>query len=177
MSRPAAPDPAKLIVGLLIAPAADLGRGLNLLEEAFGPADFISEATPFVASDYYAPEMGPHLTRRWLSHRDLVHPDRLAEIKLLTNQMERDLARPDGARTLNLDPGLLSLERLVLATGKNNRHRVYLSQGIYADLTLIFDRGRFTPLPWTYPDYAAGSLPNILIKIRNRYRDQLKEAA
>ena len=39
---------------------------------------------------------------------------------------------------------------LVLATGKNYTHRIYLSKGIYADLTLVFHQGSFQTLAWTY---------------------------
>jgi len=62
----------------------------------------------------------------------------------------------------------------VLATTKDNAHRIYLGQGIYAEVTLIYRGRRFCPLPWTYPDYASGDYDPILRVIRERYMDQLR---
>jgi len=175
LSQPRKPRPAKLIVGLLAQPGPCLGQALQDLEKLFGPIDFISESLAFDFSDYYAPEMGVKLERRWLSHLDLVDPGRLAEIKLITNGVEKKLASGEDRRTVNLDPGLLFLERLILATGKNATHRIYLAQGIWADLSLVFERGEYRPLAWTYPDYARPPLPELLGRLRRRLKDQLKE--
>lgn len=175
MSRPSPPPPVKLIVGLLAAGTGVLSEALRLMEEAFGPIEALSAAVEFKASDYYTPEMGPGLIRRWASLVELVEAGRLARIKLATNQMEGSLARPDGRRQVNLDPGLLSLESLVLATGKPAAHRIYLGEGIYAEVSLIFQSGRFERLAWTYPDYAGGILPEWLSSIRQGYKERLKE--
>jgi hypothetical protein len=68
-------------------------------------------------------------------------------------------------------------ERLVLATGKNFPHRIYLDHGIYGDLTLVFGQGRWQSLPWSYPDYAQGELPALLEMVRRKYLWQLKAMA
>jgi hypothetical protein len=74
-----------------------------------------------------------------------------------------------GRRTANIDPGYLLLERLVLATGKNYSHRIYIGRGIYADLTLIYRDGAYRALPWTYPDYAGEPLRRFLTAVRRKY--------
>jgi hypothetical protein len=76
---------------------------------------------------------------------------------------------------VNLDPGYLTRERLVLATGKNYTHRIYLGGGIFGDLTLTYSRGGFKPLPWSYPDYSRGDLPELLSRMRRKYLWQLGE--
>jgi hypothetical protein len=76
---------------------------------------------------------------------------------------------------LNIDPGLLSAERLVLATGKNYSHRIYLGQGIFGDLTLIYERGSFRPLAWTYPDYRQEEAIWMFNKIRERYLREIAD--
>jgi hypothetical protein len=91
--------------------------------------------------------------------------DRLAAVKLATNAVENEYAE-NGRRRFNLDPGYLTRERLVLATGKNFVHRIYLGQGIFADLTLIYRKGRFEALPWTFPDYRTEAIQTILTRIR-----------
>ena len=79
-----------------------------------------------------------------------------------------------GRRRVNIDPGLLLRERFVLATGKNFTHRVYLGQGIYADLTLIYRRDAFQALPWTYPDYTDARLQAFLLRARSKLQRDLK---
>jgi hypothetical protein len=176
MSIPQPPRPAKLIIGLLLA-RKDLFPVLATeLEAAFGRLDLVSAWMPFDYTSYYAPEMGPGLVRRVLAFRALVDQDRLAEIKLATNAVEQAHA-VGGRRRVNIDPGYLLLERFVLATGKNFSHRIYLGQGIYADLTLIYRRGDFETLPWTYPDYADRPLRRFLLAVRGKYALDIKARA
>ena len=96
--------------------------------------------------------MGQGLLRRFVAFETLVSQDLLADIKHKTIEMENKWA-VSGKRRINVDPGMLTAERLVLATTKNYTHRIYLGKGIFADLTLIYHRGGFKPLDWTYPDY------------------------
>ena len=94
---------------------------------------------------YYEDEMGSPLFRRWATFKDLVPQDRLADIKHQALELEERWT-VDKKRRLNIDPGLLTAERLVLATGKNYSHRIYLGKGIFGDLTLIFYQGSFSAL-------------------------------
>lgn len=178
MSRPHEPVPAKLVCSVL---AADLSAvwapTLAALEEAFGPAELASLPLPFTHTAYYDDELGTPLWRRVLAFARLVPQDRLKEAKARTNALEDRLARPDGRRRVNLDPGLLTQERLVLATGKNFTHRIYLGDGIFGDLTLVFQAGSWQTLPWTFPDYASPEMTHILTDIRCRYRRDLREAS
>ncbi|HIC91403.1 MAG TPA: DUF4416 family protein, partial [Syntrophaceae bacterium] len=96
--------------------------------------------------------------------------------KLYTNSIEKHFCI-DHKRRVNIDPGYITPERLVLATGKNYSHRIYLRDGIYADLTLIFKKGSFRPLEWTYPDYATSQVIELMNAIRKRYISQLREGA
>jgi hypothetical protein len=48
---------------------------------------------------------------------------------------------------------LLTAHSLILASGKNFSHRIYLRDGIYAEVTLIVKGAQLDVLPWTYPDY------------------------
>lgn len=122
---------------------------------------------------YYDGELGTPITRRILSFGRPLAMDALAEVKLATNALERQWER-DGRRLFNLDPGYINQERLVLATGKNFTHRVYLSRGIWADLTLIFQKGDWFDLPWTFPDYAEPEMKGHLTRLREMYRASLK---
>jgi hypothetical protein len=116
--------------------------------------------------------MGPGIRRRFLSFRDTVFPDLLPEIKIKTNDLEQKYAR-EGRRKINLDPGLLDLNRLVLATTKNTGHRIPLCRGIYGEVTLIYMKKDFHPLPWTYSDFRSPEYTLILKEIREIYRKKI----
>jgi len=143
------------------------------LESTFGAIDMISPWLPFDFTTYYESEMGPCLSRRVMVFKPLIDQEQLADIKITTNQLERQHT-VDGNRQVNLDPGYLVHERFVLATGKNFTHRIYIGRGIYADLTLIYRKGAFETLPWTYPDYAHCSLFLFLERVRKKYVADMK---
>ncbi len=173
MSVPQPPTPAKLIVGFFLKDrslAADIARDLSM---RLGPVETISPWLTFDFTRYYEKEMGAPLFRRLLVFRQHVEQTRLVAIKRITNELETKY-RCGSQRRVNIDPGYLLPERFVLATGKNFTHRIYLDDGIYADLTLIFQKGEFRPLPWTYPDYADNRLLDFLTLVRNRYLLELK---
>ncbi|MCX7823530.1 MAG: DUF4416 family protein [Syntrophobacterales bacterium] len=165
MSVPKPPLPAKLFVGLLFSDAKKCREAIMRLHEHFGSIDMVTQPRPFTESSYYDKEMGKPIFRSFLSFERLVSPQTLPEIKLFTNDLETSLA-VEGSRKVNIDPGILSEERLVLATGKNYTHRIYIRDGIYADLTLIYRRGGYQPLDWTYPDYRDPLLLHFLKVLR-----------
>lgn len=175
MSVPREPDPAQAMVSLLCAGWESVWPGVRVDLEAFlGPMDFEAGPVPFTHTGYYDAELGRGITRRILGFGPLLAQDRLREAKLFTNELEKRYARPDGRRRVNLDPGLVTQERLVLATGKNFSHRVYLGSGIFADLTLVFRGGTWQALEWTFPDYAGGELHPYLNELRARHKAKLK---
>lgn len=174
MSHPQPPKPAKLVIGLFTQKQKRLAAVAVDLMESFGSIDMISPLFPFDFTTYYEKEMGSPLFRRIFVFKSLIQQDALADIKLKTNAIET-LYSADGMRLVNIDPGFLLMERLVLATGKNFAHRIYIGKCIYADLTLIYQKNGYQPLPWTYPDYAHGSIRHFLTLVRNKYMEDLKE--
>ena len=173
MSVPQMPKPAKLVVGLFLGEKGLIAPAARDLLDAFGPMDMISSWFGFDFTSYYEREMGRPLFRRLFSFQELIGQDRLPTIKRATNDME-DRYRKNGRRQVNIDPGYMVHSRFVLATGKDYAHRIYMGDGIYADLTLTYQQGRFRTLPWTYPDYAAKEMRDYLSRIRNKYVDDLK---
>lgn len=167
------PLPVKLIASLFTASGELLEEAKIRLSREFGPIDYESELLPFDHTAYYAAEFGENLKRKFVAFEELVHPGKLAEIKLWTNALEREWA-VGGKRRVNIDPGYVSHSKLVLATTKNHAHRIYLDQGIYAEVTLHFRDGTFRAWPWTYPDYASPPLIAIFNQIRGIYVEQLR---
>ncbi len=159
-----------------------IGKDASLVDEAegslhkqFGETCRKSDLLAFDRTNYYEEEMGGNLVRRFIAFSDLIDPRRLAGIKLWSNEVEKAFAE-DGKRKINFDPGYISLERLILATGKNFTHRVYLDHGIYADLTLIYYHKSFRPLQWTYPDYADETVIDFMNSVRVEYMTRLRES-
>ena len=173
MSTPKTPPPAKLIAGLLMKDESLFDEVAVELEKRYGPADAVSSWLPFDFTEYYEQEMGAPLKRRLISYRNHLAAEALPDVKLAAIEIEAQFSTA-GRRRVNIDPGFLTLERFVLATGKNFTHRIYLRSGIYADLTLLFTGGRFVTLDWTYPDYATDSIRAFLAEARERYRLQLR---
>ena len=138
------------------------------LTAQFGAVDIVSSWLPFDYTEYYRSEMGEPLFRRMFSFRKLIDQAFLAEIKTITNAIEEQYCI-NNKRPVNIDPGYMLHSRFVLATGKNYAHRIYIGKKIYADLTLIYTKGGFAKLPWTYPDYLAEDMLAYLIMVRKKY--------
>jgi hypothetical protein len=147
------------------------------LQQHFGPVLLASPPFVFDQTTYYQASMGPNLGKQLLAFDRLVALDALADIKLCTNGLEQELAvsglYPE-SRPINLDPGLLVLGKLMLATTKDQSHRIYLRQGIYAEVTLRYHAGAFEPWPWTYADYRLPCVHAFLQQARELYRRRLQ---
>jgi hypothetical protein len=166
-------DAVKLIFSLFSSDRPLINTVVHELQDMFGPTDKISPWLVFDRTRYYEREMGWPLHRRFISFQRLIDPGEMVDIKLSAVGLEDKYAR-DGRRLINIDPGYISLERLVLTTGKNYTHRIYLSKGVYADLTLVFNKGSFRPLEWTYKDYSDPSTVAYFNDERERYKRSLR---
>ena len=167
-------DPVKLVVGLITSDQGLLAEAQSALAEGFGTVTVKSEEIPFSFTDYYEKEMGSSLIRQWVGFHGLIESEQLVDFKRTTGSLEKRFIGPNHKRRVNLDPGLLSLHNLVLASTKGFAHRIYLRDGIYAELTLLFQSGKFQPLAWTYPDYQTPVCQEFLMHCR---RELLADAA
>lgn len=172
------PKPVKLIIGILAANEDALSRAGGAIETRFGAIDLKSNAWPFTQTEYYKDETGPDILRQFVSIDKLIDPGRLADIKHRTNDLEIQLARQlalDLPRPVNLDPGIIEPSKLVLATTKNYSHRTYIGNKMYAEVTLIYDKGCWKHFDYTYPDYRQKSYHDFFSKVRGRLVEQLRE--
>jgi hypothetical protein len=117
--------------------------------------------------------MGSPLLRRFISFQTLIDPQELPEIKMYTNLMENELS-VSGNRTVNIDPGFLSEANIIIATTKNYFHRVPLQNGIYAHLEYVIRKKDIVPLEWTYPDFKKPEYLNFFSKLRQIYKQNLR---
>lgn len=173
-----APLPVKLIVGILTSVPEILPEAERMLTEAFGPIDTRSELIPFNWTNYYDTEMGSPIYRCFFSFTELIEPSEIAEAKIKTNAMESlFLAKyPAIPRPINLDPGYLEQSKIVLASTKNFFHRILVSKGIFAEVTLHFQDGQWRTFPWTFPDYKSERYHPFFASLRDHYRRQLNDA-
>jgi hypothetical protein len=172
MGKITEPPPVKLIVSMFTGDETLLAVARGALVNRFGPIDYQSDLLPFDYTDYYTREFGPGLLRQIVAFGNLIRAESLTEVKRTTNELELTWAM-EGRRRVNLDPGYVSLGKLVLATTKDYSHRIYLGQGIYAEVTLRYEHGHFRAWEWTYPDYASARYLEIFGEIRRFYVDQL----
>jgi hypothetical protein len=166
------PNRVKLFVGMLSVAEELFTETEKKLVLHFGEIDFGSKPIPFTYTDYYEKEMGKGLLRRFVSFAELVDAGSLAEIKILTRRIEGQFSGTSGNRRINIDPGYVSGAKAVLATTKDYDHRIYLGEGIYAEVTLHYRGGSFRAWDWTYPDYRTQKYIEIFNKIRRLYMDQ-----
>jgi hypothetical protein len=178
MAHAHSPEPVKLIVGMLAGRDRWLEAARAELAGILGPTDLTSPIMPFDYTDYYRDEMGPALLRQFVAIAEPADPARLADLKGATNAAEADLSARLAAeaglpRPVNLDVGYVTESKLILASCKNFAHRVYLRDGVYAEVTLRYVHGRWTPFDWTFPDYAGEAYHPFLTAARERLRAQL----
>jgi hypothetical protein len=167
------PPPVKFFASIIFNDSGILSEAETEMAGCIGPIEESTDFMPFSQSNYYAPEMGAGLMRRFLLFGPLLERDRLAEIKAAANVIEQTHAL-EGRRSVNIDPGYIALEQMVLGTTKGFSHRIYQGQGIFADLTLIYENGTYRSLPWTYPDYGGRELISLLNGWREKYKRTLR---
>jgi hypothetical protein len=153
MAKIREPDRVLALIGLISRREFELDQIASDITAKLGPVSLRSEAKPFDQTDYYGPEMGGDLVRQWWVLETPVMPDELAGLKIWSGGVEDKNRNEKNGRRVNIDPGLITLSSLILASTKNYSHRIYLGQGIYAETTLIYRHHRFQSLEWTYPDY------------------------
>ncbi|UCC12539.1 MAG: DUF4416 family protein [candidate division WOR-3 bacterium] len=161
------------IVGTLYRPDCTVEAVLNKLTEAIGPLALHTTPQSFTHTAYYGKEMGEGLLRQWYAFDRLVDPAQLASLKIKSNEIELQYCTDKGGRSINIDPGLITLNNLILASTKNYSHRIYLGQGIYAEVTLLYRDKRFHALEWTYPDYREPASLEFFSEVRSFLKEKL----
>lgn len=156
MGQPSPHSPALLLLAAFSRHKATLDWARRRAVEAWGPIERESPRFEFVETQYYDATMGPGIKKVFFTFQRPLDPAELVEIKLETNRWEEQYAAAAGhaePRPLNLDPGYLTLGKLVLASTKDFAHRIYLSRGIYAEVTLQYRHHRWQHHEYTFPDY------------------------
>ena len=177
MGRAELPRPVLRLVAAFSRHTEPLQWGKEQAQTAWGLVALESEPFLHTETNYYDQEMGPGLVKQFWAFADLQPPGDLADWKLQSNVWETDYAArgewPE-PRPLNLDPGYLTEAKLVLATTKDRDHRLYLRDGIYAEVTLRYRRKKWEAWPWTYPDYQRPEYHEFFDRCRQYLRQSLQ---
>jgi hypothetical protein len=166
------PAKVKLVMGLLGANPEILKRVRILLGERFGAEEEVMAPIPFTWTRYYSNELGDAPWRVFVTYEDLIDRESLVETKHFTNALEQELAE-NRIRKINLDPGYMTLGQFFLATTKDQRHRVYIRDGIFVEPTLYFQDGDFFPFEWTYRDYRSEEYRAYFLAARSKFAYQM----
>jgi hypothetical protein len=167
------PGQVKLFCALLLAPTFPIDEIETVLAETYGGIVLRSMPMPFTQTTYYEREMGANLTRLYVAFDPLISMAALATVKHMTNQLETTWSQPQGRRRVNIDPGYLDLAKVVLASTKDHSHRLYIGEGIFAEVTLRYRQHAFQPWEWTYKDYKTQATLTFFHQLRALYKHQL----
>ncbi len=188
MAQPTIHDPVQFFIGVI---AKDESLMEKVKESFANKWDIVQPESARLDFDnfteYYKPEMGTGLIRVWFplekkeSEEDtpeepferLGQPEDLVRLKWICTAIEINLAN-EGTRRVNLDPGYLTEAKIILASFKDFAHRIYLTQGVFADMQLVFKGGKFIPREWTFSDYQTAEAQRFFLKLRELYRAKLK---
>ncbi len=145
--------------------------------QAWGPVALESPRFEFAETDYYRPTMGGPIQIVFWAFERLVDPGTLPEIKLQANAWEAEYAGlgwHGEPRPLNLDPGYITSAKLVLASTKDHAHRIYLSRGIFAEVTLYYKDRSWQHREFTFPNYRRPDYQAFFSQCRDYLREALR---
>ncbi|MDR2578164.1 MAG: DUF4416 family protein [Chitinispirillales bacterium] len=147
----------KLFTAVMYRRDFDFQAAVNALTAVYGDIETSFGPVEFSWSNYYGDEMGEGLLKFYVVFKERIERTRLPSIKIHTNELEQQFLGTNGKRAVNIDPGYIAVDKLVLASTKDFYHRVYLGSGIFAEVTLHYRRGCYRHFSWTYPDYQSPS--------------------
>ncbi|MGB9561599.1 MAG: DUF4416 family protein [bacterium] len=165
----------KLFTGIIVRNNPELIKMVkDALEKTFSEIILESRIIPFNYTNYYQKEMGKELLRFWAGYKKPILPDELPDIKKKAVELEKGFCDEKGNRQVNIDPGYLELSKIVLSSTKDYSHRIYLRDGVYAELEYQFLKGKYEPVSWTYPDYRDTPAIEFFHNLRRIFKEELK---
>lgn len=164
----------KLICGLLYPSDEETMEAWarTQLESLFGSIERISERLPWKFTDYYR-SISPDLTKIFYSFAGLRDAADIVEWKRAAIALEAMSSR-DGTRRVNADPGYMDPARVVLASTKDSAQRIYISDGIYAEVTMCRKDGRWEKFFYTFPDFRSGAYDEFFDAVKDDWRRDMR---
>lgn len=180
MGKIETPAPVLLFCAVYGQQVESLAWARQQLQEVWGPIALQTPEMDFVDTEYYEATMGKNLKKQLLAFEYLLAPDALPDMKLQSNAWEQTYLESgmfSVQRPVNIDPGYVTLAKLVLATTKDRDHRLYLGKNIFAEVTLHYKHGRWQGDRWTYPDYQRAEYHQFLEQCREALKKKLRQTS
>ncbi|MEN3046405.1 MAG: DUF4416 family protein [Candidatus Hydrothermales bacterium] len=174
MAEPLKPTPVKLFTGIFFNDKDVVLKAKDELIKKIGEIDYESPIFDFNFTSYYEKEMGKDIKRIFYSFKDLIDPAKIVEIKYISFGIEKKIMDSEGKRKVNIDPGYMDFFKVVLVSFKPGGYKIYLDKGVYADITLWYEKGKFKPLLTSFPDFKNNIYEKTFLKIREIYKKGLK---
>ncbi len=161
----------KRITGILYPDENFRDWSIHKLSEIWGEPEIISEPVAFDRTNYYR-DISEHLTRIFLCFPGLVDATGLVEWKHAAINIESQSRQP--IRAVNIDPGYIDGARLILASTKDHAHRIWLRDGIYAEVTMRYRFKKWASFDYTFPDFRSGVYDNFLTQVRKIWLREIR---
>ena len=172
------PKPVMLIAAITSRYPEAIQWSIEKASGLWGEVAIKSPLFDFKETSFYEKTMGAGLQKQLIAFEPLIKPEQIASAKVTSNQWEQEfnqLSDAAEARPVNIDPGYITEAKLVLATTKNRDHRIYLQQGIFAEVTLYFKAGKWEKSRWTYADYQRSDFQEFFTQCRDLLRAQRRQ--
>ncbi|MFH0936623.1 MAG: DUF4416 family protein [Candidatus Woesearchaeota archaeon] len=156
---------AKLFVGVLYNDEEMLNKVVKELIQKYGEIEQESKTYEFNFTNYYENEMGKNLIKKFIVFKNLINRDEIADIKIETNKIE-DKYSKNNNRLINLDPGYLTKDNIILASVKESPYKVYIGNGIFSHLTLIYGNKKWNANERTFPDFKTNEVQEFFLEVR-----------
>ena len=175
MAKPLKPIPVKIFAGVFFNEEILIKKIREEFVDKIGEIDYESEIFDFNFTNYYEKEMGKNIKRIFYSFKELIDPGKIVNIKYVCYEIEEKYKTPEGKRKVNIDPGYMDFFKVVLVSFKPGGYKIYLDKGVYADITLWYEKGKFKPLLTSFPDFKNNLYEKTFLKIRELYKKDLKK--
>ena len=169
--------PVLLIAAITSRHASAIQWAIEKAIPVWGDVTLQSPVFDFTETDFYTKTMGQELKKQLIAFQPF-DPTGLPETKIDSNAWEAEYTSGNShaeSRSINIDPGYISEAKLVLATTKDRDHRLYIRDGIFAEVTLHYHRGIWTKSRWTYPDYQRADFHQFFTECRDYLRAEIRK--
>lgn len=154
---------ARLVIALMYSSRDSLTKAKEALIKKFGEIESESDEFDFDFTGYYEREFGKSLKKLFIAFKEPIEREKLVGIRLYTQELE-DRFKEGDKRKVNIDPGYMTKENLVVASLKEQPYKIYLGKGVFGHMIFMFKKDDAISFRHTFPDYLAQK--GFFIKVR-----------
>jgi len=167
MSTPSVANEVVLVVGLMSSDENLIKSIKEELSKKYGRISSESETMNFTHTDFYESEFGKKLKKQYISFVNRISPDELVDAKHFCYLLELEHIKQN-KRLISIDPGYVSETSVVLSSFKERSHRIYVMDGVYADLEMVYENKKWVPFKWTFSEMLSTEFQEFFKNIKNQ---------